>query len=78
MPLSGEAIRTMNYVDDISVTLRRILAVLPSLTEEERQRVSDHIKHADPELRLRDRRGGRKEVTESARSASPSQPDPAS
>ena len=29
MPLSGEAIRTMNYVDDISVTLRRILTVLP-------------------------------------------------
>jgi hypothetical protein len=42
MPLSGEAIRTMNYVDDISVTLRRILAVLPSLTEDERQRVADH------------------------------------
>jgi hypothetical protein len=48
MPLSGEAIRTMNYVDDISVTLRRILAVLPSLTPEERQRVAEHIKHADP------------------------------
>jgi hypothetical protein len=48
MPLSGEAIRTMNYVDDISVTLRRILAVLPSLTDEERQRVAEHIKHADP------------------------------
>ncbi|GAC1422135.1 MAG: hypothetical protein NVS9B15_18690 [Acidobacteriaceae bacterium] len=48
MPLSGEAIRTMNYVDDISVTLRRILTVLPSLTDEERQRVSDHIKTADP------------------------------
>jgi len=48
MPLSGEAIRTMNYVDDISVTLRRILTVLPSLTEEERKRVSDHIKAADP------------------------------
>ncbi|MBN9616371.1 MAG: hypothetical protein BGO25_18580 [Acidobacteriales bacterium 59-55] len=48
MPLSGEAIRTMNYVDDISVTLRRILAVLPSLTEDERQRVADHIKHAEP------------------------------
>jgi len=31
MPLSGEAIRTMNYVDDIAVTLRRILAVLPTL-----------------------------------------------
>ncbi len=48
MPLSGEAIRTMNYVDDISVTLRRILAVLPSLTADERQRISDHIRHADP------------------------------
>ena len=47
MPLSGEAIRTMNYVDDISVTLRRILTVLPSLTDEERKRVADHIKAAD-------------------------------
>jgi hypothetical protein len=48
MPLSGEAIRTMNYVDDISVTLRRILTVLPSLTDEERDRVADHIRKADP------------------------------
>ena len=48
MPLSGEAIRTMNYVDDISVTLRRILAVLPSLTEDERKRVADHIKISEP------------------------------
>ncbi len=48
MPLSGEAIRTMNYVDDISVTLRRILTVLPSLTDDERQRVSDHIKQSEP------------------------------
>ncbi|MHB1021077.1 MAG: hypothetical protein ACYC46_12170 [Acidobacteriaceae bacterium] len=48
MPLSGEAIRTMNYVDDISTTLRRILAVLPSLTAEERQRVAEYIKHSDP------------------------------
>ena len=48
MPLSGEAIRTMNYVDDISVTLRRILVVLPSLTDEERHRVAEHIKGAEP------------------------------
>ena len=48
MPLSGEAIRTMNYVDDISVTLRRILSVLPILTPEERERVAEHIRHADP------------------------------
>ena len=50
MPLSGEAIRTMNYVDDISVTLRRILSALPMLTDEERQRVAEHIKAAEPEL----------------------------
>jgi hypothetical protein len=48
LPLSGEAIRTMNYVDDISVTLRRILTVLPSLTPEERARVAEHIRTADP------------------------------
>ena len=48
MPLSGEAIRTMNYVDDISVTLRRILSVLPILTPEARERVAEHIRHADP------------------------------
>ena len=48
MPLSGEAIRTMNYVDDIAVTLRRILSVLPMLTAEERARVAEHIKVSDP------------------------------
>ena len=48
MPLSGEAIRTMNYVDDMSVTLRRILSVLPSLTPEERARVAEHIKVSEP------------------------------
>ena len=48
MPLSGEAIRTMNYVDDISVTLRRILSTLPALTAEERARVLEHVRHADP------------------------------
>ncbi len=48
MPLSGEAIRTMNYVDDISVTLRRILSVLPMLSAEERERVAAHIQQAEP------------------------------
>ena len=48
MPLSGEAIRTMNYVDDISVTQRRILSELPVHSDEERARVLDHIRHAEP------------------------------
>ena len=38
----------MNYVDDISVTLRRILSVLPVLSEEERTRVLEHIRQAEP------------------------------
>jgi hypothetical protein len=38
----------MNYVDDISVTLRRILSVLPALTPEERERIADHVRHAEP------------------------------
>ena len=48
MPLSGEAIRMMNYVDDVSVTLRRVLALVPSLTAEERQRVSEYIRESRP------------------------------
>jgi len=48
MPLSGEAIRMMNYVDDVAVTLRRILALVPSLTIEERQRVSEYLSQAKP------------------------------
>ena len=48
MPLSGEAIRTMNYVDDIAVTLRRILSVMPILTPEERTRVAEYVRHTEP------------------------------
>lgn len=48
MPLSGEAIRIMNYVDDVSVTLRRILAVVPTLGPEERKRVSEYLRNSQP------------------------------
>jgi hypothetical protein len=48
MPLSGEAIRMMNYVDDVAVTLRRILALVPTLTPEERQRVSEYLSQSKP------------------------------
>jgi hypothetical protein len=50
MPLSGEAIRMMNYVDDVTVTLRRILALVPTLTPEERQRVSEYLSQARPDI----------------------------
>lgn len=50
MPLSGEAIRLMNYIDDVSVTLRRVLAFIPSLSPEERARVNDHLRAAKPSV----------------------------
>jgi hypothetical protein len=48
MPLSGEAIRLMNYIDDVSVTLRRVLAFIPTLSAEERARVSEHLQASKP------------------------------
>ena len=48
MPLSGEAIRLMNYIDDVAVTLRRILATVPTLSDEERFRVAQHLLQARP------------------------------
>jgi hypothetical protein len=48
MPLSGEAIRLMNYIDDVAVTLRRVLATIPSLTAEERARVAEHLQQSKP------------------------------
>jgi hypothetical protein len=48
MPLSGEAIRLMNYIDDVAVTLRRILAVIPTLSAEERAKIAEHLVQARP------------------------------
>jgi hypothetical protein len=48
MPLSGEAIRLMNYIDDVSVTLRRVLALAPTLPLEERTLVSEHLRRSKP------------------------------
>ena len=50
MPLSGEAIRLMNYIDDVSVTLRRLMAAAATLSNEERQRVADHLHAARPSI----------------------------
>ena len=48
MPLSGEAIRLMNLIDDVAVTLRRVLAAVPSLSPEECTRVSEHLLNSRP------------------------------
>jgi uncharacterized protein YbjQ (UPF0145 family) len=48
MVVTGELIRMMNYVDDIAATLRRIQAGILGMTEEERKRLSEYMRKADP------------------------------
>ena len=48
MPVTGELIRMMNYVDDIAATLRRIQAGLTTINEEEKKRLADYMRKADP------------------------------
>jgi hypothetical protein len=46
MVATGELIRSMNYVDDITATLRRICIAIPSMTAEERARLAEHLRVA--------------------------------
>jgi hypothetical protein len=48
MAATGELIRLMNYVDDISTTLRRIVATIPMMDDDERKRLSDYMRKVEP------------------------------
>ena len=48
MAATGELIRLMHYVDDISTTLRRIVATIPMMDDEERKRLSDYMRKVQP------------------------------
>lgn len=48
MPVTGELIRMMNYVDDIAATLRRIQAGIPTMTDDEKKRLAEYMRKADP------------------------------
>jgi hypothetical protein len=48
MVATGELIRSMNYVDDIAATLRRILTTSSMMTDEERKRLADYMRSSDP------------------------------
>ena len=50
MPATGELIRMMNYVDDISATLRRITSSLPLMTDEERKRLAEYLRKSEPNV----------------------------
>jgi hypothetical protein len=46
MVATGELIRSMNYVEDITATLRRISITIPGMTAEERQRLAEALRGA--------------------------------
>lgn len=46
MAATGELIRLMNYVDDITTTLRRINAFIPMMEGDERKRLAEYLRSA--------------------------------
>jgi len=43
---TGELIRAMNYVEDITATLRRISIYIPSMSADERKRLAEAMRGA--------------------------------
>jgi hypothetical protein len=48
--VTGELIRAMNYVEDITATLRRITIYIPNMSAEERKRLADALRGAGTAL----------------------------
>jgi hypothetical protein len=46
MPATGELIRSMNYVDDITATLRRLCLYIPNMNADERKRLAEYLRAA--------------------------------
>jgi hypothetical protein len=46
MVATGELIRSMNYVEDITATLRRISSTIPGMTAEEKKRLAEALRTA--------------------------------
>lgn len=51
MAATGELIRLINYVDDITTTLRRIHASLPGVDTEEKKRLAESLKSANERIK---------------------------
>jgi len=50
MVATGELIRSMNYVEDITATLRRISTTIPGMRAEERQRLAEALRAASASI----------------------------
>jgi hypothetical protein len=46
MVVTGELIRAMNYVEDMTTTLRRICIYIPNMNTEERLRLAEALRAA--------------------------------
>lgn len=51
MAATGELIRLINYVDDITTTLRRIQASLPGVDSEEKKRLAESLRSANERIK---------------------------
>ena len=51
MAATGELIRLINYVDDITTTIRRIQASLPAVDAEEKKRLAESLKNANDRIK---------------------------
>ena len=47
MKATGELIRLMNYVDDITTTLRRISASIPTIEADEKKKLAEVLRGAN-------------------------------
>ena len=47
---TGELIRLINYVEDITTTLRRITASVPTIDTDERKRLAEALRGASANL----------------------------
>ena len=51
MAATGELIRLINYVDDITTTLRRIQASLYGVDVEEKKRLAESLRNANDRIK---------------------------
>src|SRR5437764_15467156 len=51
MAATGELIRLINYVDDITTTIRRIHASLPAVDAEEKKRLAESLRSAGEKIK---------------------------
>ena len=50
MVATGELIRSLNYVDDIAATLRRIISSISTMTPEERKKLAEALRGTNANL----------------------------